>query len=111
MLMGIDPASTTKTMKELLTSACEAVGPADPHLSGQLRSVAKWTNHSLRRSADTEARRSKSVTEHGRTEVTTTEIDLYFGWHEMELSKDMQIHYSTLSLFERIRQARITCLT
>ena len=47
----------------------------------------------------------------GREPVTTQDIDLYFGWHEMELSQDMQIHYSTLSLAERIRQARITCMT
>ena len=111
MLSGLDPGSTTSTMKDLLTTACESVGAEDPHFSAQLKAEAKWTNHSLRRAADTEARRSKDVTEHGRKPVTTQEIDLYFGWHEMELSKDMQIHYSTLSMAERLQQARITCLT
>jgi hypothetical protein len=103
-LMGLQPSSTTTTMKELLTAACEKVGRTDPHMSAQQRAVAKWTNHSLRRGADTTARRTKLVTEHGREIVTAQEIDLYFGWHEEELSKDMQIHYSTLSLRERIRQ-------
>ena len=110
-LMGIQPSSTYATMKQLLTAACDAVGAHDPHMSSQQRAVAKWTNHSLRRAADTTARRTKLVTEHGREIVTTQEIDLYFGWHEEELSKDMQIHYSTLSLQERIRQARLTCMT
>ena len=110
-LMGLDPGSTSGTMKELLTAACESVGAGDPHLSAQLKVEAKWSNHSLRRAADTEARRSMNVSEHGRKPVTATEIDLYFGWHEQELSKDMQIHYSTLSLVERLNQARITCMT
>ena len=99
------------TMKQLLTLACDQVGVNDPHMSAQQRAVAKWTNHSLRRAADTTARRTKLVTDHGRAIVTTEEIDLYFGWHEEELSKDMQIHYSTLSLLERISQARLTCMT
>jgi len=111
MLMGIAPGSTSTTMKELMTKACEEVGGQDPHLSAQLRQNAKWTNHSWRRCADTTARRTKDVTDMGREPVTSQEIDLYFGWHEMELSQDMQIHYSTLSLAERIRQARITCMT
>ena len=111
MLMGIQPSSTSTTMKELLTLACADVGDRDPHLSMQLKKEAKWTNHSLRRHADTEARRWKESTAAGRRPVTTQEIDLYFGWHEMELSKDMQIHYATLSLAERIGQARITCMT
>jgi hypothetical protein len=110
-LVGLDPGSTSRTMKELLTSACDAVGANDPHLSAQLRAEAKWSSHSLRRAADTEARRSKDITEHGRKPVTASEIDLFFGWHEEELSKDMQIHYSTLSLAERLSQARITCMT
>jgi hypothetical protein len=109
-LMGLQPSSTYVTMKELLTSACEQVGRDDPYLNAQQRAVAKWTNHSLRRAADTIARRTKLNVEHGRAEVTTQEIDIFFGWHEMELSKDMQIHYSTLSLFERVAQARITCM-
>ena len=110
-LMGLQPSSTYATMKQILTAACDAVGANDPHMSSQQRAIAKWTNHSLRRAADTTARRTKLVTEHGREIVTTEEIDLYFGWHEEELSKDMQIHYSTLSLQERIRQARLTCMT
>ena len=110
LLMGVAPSSTYETMKELLTSACDEVGASDPYMSAQLRATTKWTNHSLRRAADTIARRTRLITEHGREAVTTEENDLYFGWHEMELSKDMQIHYSTLSLRERIRQARITCL-
>ena len=111
MLMGVAPGSTADTMKELMTLSCDAVGEHDPHLSLQLRQSAKWTNHSWRRCADTTARRTKDMTEFGREAVTTQEIDLYFGWHEMELTQDMQIHYSTLSLAERIRQARITCMT
>jgi hypothetical protein len=110
-LMGLQPSSTYETMKELLTDACLEVGTADPHLSLQQRAVAKWTNHSLRRGADTTARRTKLIELFGREVVTIEEIDLYFGWHEEEMSKDMQIHYSTLTLRERLKQARITCMT
>ena len=38
------------------------------------------------------------------------EIDLLFGWNEAEMSKDMQMRYAKMSLRERIKQARITCM-
>jgi hypothetical protein len=110
MLMGVAPSSTYETMKELLTKACDEVYTQDPYLSAQLRQTSKWSNHSLRRAADTIARRTRLATDHGREAVTKEEIDIYFGWHEAELSKDMQIHYATLSLRERLAQARITCM-
>ena len=49
-------------------------------------------------------------TSFGRTPVEAWEIDMFFGWNEMEMSKDMQLHYASKSLFDRIMQARITCM-
>jgi len=39
---------------------------------------------------------------------TEAEIDLYLGWHEKVLLKDMQRHYEQMDLRRRILQARIT---
>ena len=63
----------------------------------------KWSTHSLRRLADTVARRYKE--ESGTTEA---EIDLYFGWNERMVKKAMQAHYASLSIRERMALARIT---
>ena len=38
------------------------------------------------------------------------EIDLLFGWNEAEMELEMQLHYATMGLRERIKQARITCM-
>ena len=42
------------------------------------------------------------------TEVSDEEIDLYFGWHEAILLKEMRRHYSAQQMRERMKQARIT---
>ena len=67
------------------------------------RTEPKWTSHSLRRLADTVARRFRE-----ETGTTEDEIDMYFGWHERVLLKAMQVHYATLAVRERMAQARIT---
>ncbi len=41
-------------------------------------------------------------------EVTTAEIDLFFGWHERVLLKEMQTHYESLSIRDKMKKARIT---
>ena len=68
------------------------------------QSDPKWTTHSIRRMADTNARRFMK-----ENEVTEAEIDIYFGWNERVLLKAMQVHYSTMSIRERMKRARITC--
>ena len=40
--------------------------------------------------------------------VSEAEIDLFFGWHESVLLKEMQRHYKAMSIRSRMRQARIT---
>jgi hypothetical protein len=110
--MPLVPSSTYGTIKELLELAhadSNKVNP-DPDFDLQGQLVADFSNHSLRRLADTEARKKMNVTTGGRQPVTKDEIDLWFGWHEMELSKDMQLHYATMDLATRILQSRITGL-
>ena len=70
----------------------------------------KWTNHSWRRMGDAAARRAMRDTRFGRDPVLPWEIDLLFGWNEAKMSKEMQMHYATLGLLDRIKQARITCV-
>ena len=82
----------------------------DPDLEQSGRLQPKWTNHSWRRMADAAARRFMRDTSCGRDPVEPWEIDLLFGWNEAKMSKEMQMHYATLGLRERIRQARITCM-
>mgnify|MGYP006062224029 CR=1 FL=1 len=41
---------------------------------------------------------------------SAAEIDIYFGWHERVLLKEMQRHYEGMSRRARMRQARITSM-
>jgi len=110
--MPLAVSSTHTTVKELLTSACEIANrlEPDPDMSTQERKDAKLTNHSLRRCSDANARRDMNVSRPDRRPVSEREIDIVHGWHELELSKDMQLHYATLVLRERIQRARINGL-
>ena len=62
-----------------------------------------WTTHSLRRLADTIARRDREA-----MAVSEAEIDLFLGWHESILLKEMQRHYEAMSIRSRMKGARIT---
>ena len=79
--------------------------PADPDPDLDLRAgeEPRWSTHSLRRLADTTARRHRK-----ETGTTTDEIDLYFGWQERILKKAMQVHYAAMSILERMGLAKIT---
>ena len=57
----------------------------------------------MRRLADTVAQRDREA--HG---VSEAEIDIYFGWHERILLKEMQRHYAAMSIRDRMQKARIT---
>ena len=63
----------------------------------------KFSSHSLRRLADTVARRDMAST--GTSEA---EIDIYFGWQEKVLLKAMQRHYEAMSVASRMTKAKIT---
>ena len=105
------PLSTTSAYaptKELLVMAHNKVhrpqeGNPDPELDVEVGRPAKWTTHSLRRLANTKARRHR-----GETNTTEAEIDLYFGWHEKLLLKEMQRHYEAMDIRERMDKAKIT---
>ena len=75
----------------------------DPDLDLAPGRAPKWTTHSLRRLADTVARRYRE-----QTGVTEDQIDIYFGWQERILLKAMQYHYASLSITERMALAKIT---
>ena len=53
----------------------------------------KWSTHSLRRLADTTARRYRE-----ETNTTEAEIDIYFGWNERMLKKAMQVRILDLQV-------------
>ena len=110
--MTLMPLSTRSTMdfnKEILEKAyqmtiSDPTNP-DPHLEVDVTKgeVPKWTSHSLRRCADSEARRRMVY-----LAVTEAEIDLYMGWNERVLKRAMQVHYAGMSIRDRMRSARIT---
>ena len=106
-LMPLSTSSTFAPTKVLLDRAyiranADPSDP-DPDLDIEPGRAPKWSTHSLRRLADTVARRYREET--GTTEA---EIDLYFGWNERLLKKAMQAHYASLSIRERMGLARIT---
>ena len=105
--MPLSVSSSFAPTKEVLTEAWRQANldPADPDPDIDLRNgeEPKWSTHSLRRLADTVARRYREV-----TGVTEDEIDIYFGWHERQLLRAMQVHYATMSIRERMATARIT---
>ena len=43
-----------------------------------------------------------------QTGVSGDQIDIYFGWHERVLLKEMQVHYEAMSPRERMLHAKIT---
>ena len=91
--------------KELLEKAYLRVnrdGP-DPDLEVREGQKPKWSTHSLRRMADTVARRDMQ-----KLDVTSDEIDIYFGWQERLLLRQMQVHYAAMTIQTRMRKARIT---
>ena len=67
--------------------------------------VPKWTSHSLRRLANSVARRDMA-----KTDTSAAEIDIYFGWHEKILLKEMQRHYEQMSTRTRMSKSKITSL-
>ena len=93
--------------KELLQKAWEMANAdeedPDKELEERRGRPPLWTTHSLRRAADTVARRDRK-----KNEVSEEEIDIYLGWHEKILLKEMQRHYEALDMHARMRQARIT---
>ena len=62
-----------------------------------------WGNHTWRRLADKVARATQL-----QTDVSETDIDLFFGWNEAELRKKMSLHYAGRS--DRARRAAVTSM-
>ena len=105
--MPLSTSTAFAPTKELLMDAYQKVCldpmDPDPDLEIPRGQIPKFSTHSLRRLADTQARRYREAT--GTTE---DEIDIYFGWHEKILLRAMQVHYATLSIRERMGHAKIT---
>ena len=106
-LMPYSTSSAFKPTKEILEMAYARAnrdqGDLDPDLDLDARDEAKWSTHSLRRLADTVARRYREA-----SETSDAEIDIYFGWNERVLKKAMQVHYASMSIRERMSQAKVT---
>ena len=81
-------------------------GDPDPELDRQGHEKVLWGQHSWRRLGEKVARDSKPIWE--AEGVTSTDVDKYSDWNQMELSKDMQIHYSGEQRSFRVRRCAIT---
>ena len=105
--MPYSTSTASAPTKELLTNAWRAGlvdgVSTDADLDLPPGQEPKWSTHSLRRLADTVARRYREAS--GTTE---DQIDIYFGWHEKILLKAMQVHYASLSIRERMMLSKIT---
>ena len=64
---------------------------------------ARWGQHSWRRFGDKVARDSQHI-----HEMPKPEVDLYAGWDQYELSKDMQMHYAGQQRNHRVKRRVIT---
>jgi hypothetical protein len=93
-LMPFQPGSATKPVK---------ASGAIHDIETEPGRTPKWTSHSLRRLANTVARRYREA-----MQVSEAQIDIYFGWHERVLLKEMQVHYEAMSPLERMLHAKIT---
>ena len=106
-IMPYSTSTASAPTKELLTNAWRAGlvdgVSTDADLDLPPGQEPKWSTHSLRRLADTVARRYREAS--GTTE---DQIDIYFGWHEKILLKAMQVHYASLSIRERMMLSKIT---
>tara|TARA_B110000037_G_scaffold183883_1_gene212349 strand:+ start:190 stop:522 length:333 start_codon:yes stop_codon:yes gene_type:complete len=95
--------------KEILTKAFELANAdasrQDPDLEIDLAAgeLPKWSTHSLRRLADSVAKRYQE-----KSKTSEAEIDIYFGWNERVLLKAMQTHYNGLSMRQRMKMSKIT---
>ena len=105
--MPLSINSTQAPTKELLTRAHQEANKdtndPDPDLDLGQSDEPKWSTHSLRRLADSVARRYREL-----MGVLESQIDIYFGWQERVLRKAMQVHYEQLSLASRMALAKIT---
>ena len=105
--MPLSTSSVSEVTKEILDAAWrhatkDDMDP-DPDLELGAGDLPRWSSHSLRRLADTVARKYMEI-----TGVTVDEIDIHFGWNERVLLKAMQIHYASMSIRERMKHAKIT---
>ena len=106
-LMPLSTATTFAPTKQLLQAAFEQANAVesdpDPDLDVRYGRDTKWSTHSLRRLADTTARRYKEL-----TGTTDGEIDIFFGWNERLLRQAMQLHYASMNTRELMALAKVT---
>jgi hypothetical protein len=106
-LMPFSTSSGFAPTKDLLQKAFEKANAVeadpDPDLDVRFGRDTKWSTHSLRRLADTTARRYREV-----TNTSEAEIDIFFGWNERVLLKAMQLHYASMTTRELMALAKVT---
>ena len=108
-IMPLTTSGAFTLTKEILTKAFELANAdasrQDPDLEIDLAAgeLPKWSTHSLRRLADSVAKRYQE-----KSKTSEAEIDIYFGWNERVLLKAMQTHYNGLSMRQRMKMSKIT---
>ena len=97
------------TQKSIFLEAYERANPPgdrDPEFDLQGHECPRWGQHSWRRFGDKTARDDKPrLTGLG---IEDKDVDLYCGWDQYELSKDMQTHYAGQQRSHRVRRCAIT---
>ena len=98
--------ASMRTTLDVAFKEANPPGDPDPEFDLQGHAAPLWGQHSLRRLGEKVARDDKDAwTKLGLTKV---EVDLYSGWDQHEISRDMQIHYSGQQRSHRVKRTAIT---
>ena len=106
--MPLSVVSTYSHLQGVMTGAyalSKATGVPDPDLDLQGAEAPRFSNHSLRRHSDKNARENME-----ETGVTKQMIDCFFGWLLKEMMRGMQLHYSGEDRPTRRRLARVSMM-
>ena len=98
--------ASAKTIFEAAFDAANPPGDRDPEFDLQGHASPRWGQHSWRRFGDKTARDDKERL--SSLKIDKIDIDLYCGWDQHELSKDMQLHYAGQQRSYRVRRRAIT---
>ena len=104
--MPYSPKSTHVHLIPAMTEAFKIIqdaGRADPEYDAVTDPEPKFGNHSNRRHADRVATRNAT-----ETEVSSDDIDFFFGWNLKKMAETMRLHYSGMDRLLRLGLSNVT---
>ena len=106
MPLTYDTANASmKLLFEHAVTVASPPGDPDPEFDLQGHAEAHWGQHSWRRMGEKTARDDKP--QWTLLGLTKDDVDLYSGWEQKTLSKNMQIHYAGQQRDHRVKRCAI----